>query len=38
MNCIMNENFIVTEYDSKELLIPKIDSIIDNSIRECQNN
>ena len=37
MNSIMNDNFIVKEYEFNEPPIQKIDSIIDKSIRECHN-
>ena len=33
----MNENVIVKEYNFVNPLIQKIDSLIDNSIRDCQN-
>ena len=35
MNGIMNENVIVKEYELNNPLIQKIDSLIDNSIRDC---
>ena len=35
MNGILNENVIVKKYDIDKPLIQKIDSIIDNCIREC---
>ena len=40
MNGIMNENqlHLVKEYKFDNLLIQNIDSIIDNSIRDCHNN
>ena len=31
----MNENVIVKKYEINKPLIPKIDSLIDNSLREC---
>ena len=34
----MNENVIVKVYEFDEPLIQKIDSLIDNSIRDCNNN
>ena len=34
----MNENVIVKESDFNKPLIQKIDSLIDNSIRDCHNN
>ena len=37
MNGIMNENVVVKEYDFNKTLIQKIDSLIDNSIGDCQN-
>ena len=37
MNGIMNENFIVEEYNFKKPLIQKIDSLIDNSIKDCHH-
>ena len=37
MNGILNENVIVKEYEFDNPLIHKIDSIIDNSIRDCHN-
>ena len=33
----MNENVIVKEYDFNKPLIQKIDSLIDNSIRDCHD-
>ena len=38
MNCITKENVIVKEYEIDNPLIQKIDSIIDNCIRDCHNN
>ena len=38
MNGVMNENVIVKEYEFDNPLIQKIDSLIDNSIRDCHNN
>ena len=38
MNGIKNENFIVEEYEFNKPLIQKIDSLIDNSRRDCQKN
>ena len=37
MNGKKNENVIVTEYEFNNPLIQKIDSIIDNSIRDCHD-
>ena len=37
MNGIINENVIVKKYEFDEPHIQKIDSLIDNSIRDCQN-
>ena len=37
MNSITKENVIVKEYEFNNPLIQKIDSIIDNSIRDCHN-
>ena len=37
MNGILNENVIVKEYEFDNPLIQKIDSLIDNSIRDCHN-
>ena len=37
MNGILNESAIVKEYDFIKPLIHKIDSIIDNCIRDCHN-
>ena len=37
MNDILNENVIVKEYEFDNPLIQKIDSLIDNSIRDCHN-
>ena len=37
MKGITNENVIVKEYDFNKALIEKIDSLIDNSIRDCHN-
>ena len=37
MNGVMNENVIVKEYNFVNPLIQKIDSLIDNSIRDCHN-
>ena len=37
MNGIRNENVIVKEYEFDEPLIQKIDSIIDDCIRDCHN-
>ena len=37
MNGILNENVIVKEYELDNPLIQKIDSLIDNSIRDCHN-
>ena len=37
MNGILNENAIVKEYEFDNPLIQKIDSLIDNSIRNCHN-
>ena len=37
MNGIKNENVIVKEYEFDEPLIQKIDSIIDDCIRDCHN-
>ena len=34
---ILNENVIVKEYEFDNPLIQKIDSLIDNSIRDCHN-
>ena len=36
MNGLMNENVIVKEYEFDKPLIQKIDSIIDDCIRDCQ--
>ena len=35
MNGIMNKNVNVKEYEFEKPLIQKIDSLIDNSIRDC---
>ena len=35
MNGIKNENIIVEEYEFNKPLIQKIDSLIDNSRRDC---
>ena len=35
MNGIMNEKVIVEKYESDQPLIQKIDSLIDNCIRDC---
>ena len=37
MNGILNENVFVKEYEFDNPLIQKIDSLIDNSIRDCHN-
>ena len=37
MNGIMNENVIVKEYEFNNPHIQQIDSLIDNSIRDCHN-
>ena len=37
MNDILTENVIVKEYEFDNPLIQKIDSLIDNSIRDCHN-
>ena len=37
MNGILNENVIVKEDEFDNPLIQKIDSLIDNSIRDCHN-
>ena len=37
MSGILNENVIVKEYEFDNPLIQKIDSLIDNSIRDCHN-
>ena len=37
MNGVLNENVIVKKYEFDNPLIQKIDSIIDNSIRDCHN-
>ena len=37
MNGILNENVIVKEYEFKNPHVQKIDSLIDNSIRDCHN-
>ena len=37
MNGLLNGNIIVKEYESNNPVITKIDSIIDNSIRDCHN-
>ena len=37
MNGILNENVIVKQYEFDNPLIQKIDSLIDNSIRDCHN-
>ena len=37
MNGLLNGNIIVKEYESNKPVITKIDSIIDNSIRDCHN-
>ena len=37
MNGILNKNVIVKEYEFDNPLIQKIDSLIDNSIRDCHN-
>ena len=37
MNGIMNKNVIVKEYEFDKPLIQKIDSLIDNSMRNCHN-
>ena len=37
MNGIMKENVIVKEYEFDKPLIQKIDSIIDNCIRDCHH-
>ena len=37
MNGILNENVTVKEYEFDNPLIQKIDSLIDNSIRDCHN-
>ena len=37
MNGITKENVIVREYEFDKPLIQKIDSIVDNCIRDCQN-
>ena len=37
MNDILNENVIVKEYEFDNPLIQKIDSLIDNSLRDCHN-
>ena len=37
MNGITKENVIVKDYELDEPLIHKIDSIIDNCIRDCHN-
>ena len=35
MNCVLNENVIVKEYEFDKPPIQKIDSLIDNSIKDC---
>ena len=37
MNGVLNENVIVKNYEFDKLPIQKIDSLIDNSIRDCHN-
>ena len=37
MNDVLNENFIVKEYEFDNPSIQKVDSLIDNSIRDCHN-
>ena len=37
MNGLLNGNIIVKEYESNNPVITKIDSIIDNSIRDCHS-
>ena len=37
MNGVLNENVIVKECDFNKPLIRKIDSLIDDSIRDCYN-
>ena len=37
MNDIMKENVVAKEYEFDKLLIQKIDSIIDNCIRDCHH-
>ena len=37
MNGVMNENVMVKVYEFDHLLIQKIESLIDNSIRDCLN-
>ena len=37
MNGLLNGNIIVKEYESNNPVITKIDSVIDNSIRDCHN-